>query len=115
MAPVPPLAPQMCTTSASALTHAGGDGAHAVLGHQLHRDLGGVDLLEVVDELGQVLDGVDVVVGRRGDEADAGLGVAQAGDLVGHLVAGQLAALARLGALGHLDLQLVGVGAGTRA
>ncbi len=88
----------------------GSNGAHAVLGDELDRDLGGVDLLEVVDELGQILDGVDVVVRRRRDEADAGLGVAQAGDLRRHLVPGELAALARLGALRHLDLQLVGEG-----
>jgi hypothetical protein len=36
--------------------------------------------------------------------------VPQPGDLVGDLVAGDLAALAGLGALGHLDLQHVGVG-----
>ena len=92
------------------LDHAGGDGADAVLGHQLHRHLGRVDLLEVVDELGEVLDRVDVVVRRRRDEPDAGLGVAQPGDLARHLVARQLAALARLRALGHLDLDLVGEG-----
>ena len=67
-----------------------------------------VDLLQVVDQLGQVLDGVDVVVGRRGDEADAGLGVAQPGDLVATPCGRELAALAGLGALGHLDVELVG-------
>ena len=35
--------------------------------------------------------------------------MAQAGDEVGHLVARQLAALARLGALRHLDLEFVGL------
>ena len=102
-----------------------------------------------------VLDGVDVVVRRRGDEADTGRGVARGGDAAVHLfvfhvscfllllscllsclfndlfmcdalllfsvfvevvlfvdaavrlAAGQLAALARLRALGHLDLQLL--------
>ena len=34
--------------------------------------------------------------------------VPQPRDQVGHLVAGQLAAFARLGALGDLDLELVG-------
>ena len=70
---------------------------------------GRVDVLEVVDELGQVLDGVDVVVRRRRDQADARGGVAGLGDPRPHLVAGQLPALARLRALGHLDLQVVGV------
>ena len=36
-------------------------------------------------------------------------------DVRGDLVAGQLAALARLGALGDLDLELLGVGQVSRA
>src|SRR3712207_8564681 len=47
------------------LDHAGRHRSHAVLGHELDRHLGGVDLLQVEDELGQVLDGVDVVVDRK--------------------------------------------------
>jgi hypothetical protein len=47
---------------------AGGDGADAGLGDEFDADFGaGIDLLQVVDELGEILDGVDVVVGRRGD------------------------------------------------
>ena len=54
------------------LGDAGGDRADADLGHQLDADARlAVGVLQVVDELGQVLDGVDVVVRRRGDEADA--------------------------------------------
>ncbi len=64
---------------------------------------------QVVDQLGEILDRVDVVVRRRGDQADAGRRVAQAGDRLVDLVARQLAALAGLGALGDLDLELVGV------
>ena len=91
------------------LGDAGGDGADAALGDQLHADPGvGVDLLQVVDELRQVLDRVDVVVRRRRDQGDAGGGVAQAGDLERDLEAGQLAALAGLGPLRHLDLELLG-------
>jgi hypothetical protein len=41
-----------------------------------------VGTLEVVDELGQVLDGVDVVVGRRGDEAHSRHRVAGPGYLL---------------------------------
>ena len=48
------------------LGHASGDRADTNLGHQLHRHLGsGMDLVQVVDQLGQVLNGIDVVVGRR--------------------------------------------------
>ena len=70
----------------------------------------GIGALQVVDQLGQVLDGVDVVVRRRRDQRHAGRGMAQPGDLLGHLVAGQLPAFAGLGPLGHLDLQHPGVG-----
>ena len=100
---------------ALALGHAGGHGADADLGHQLDADRGmRRDVLQVVDQLGQVLDRIDVVVRRRRDQADAGHRVAQLADVLGHLAAGQLAALAGLGALGHLDLDLVGRRPGIR-
>ena len=92
------------------LGHAGGDRADARARHQFHADLGlRVDLLEVVDQLRQILDRIDVVVGRRRDQHDARRRVAQARDHLGHLEAGQLAALAGLGALGDLDLELAAV------
>src|ERR1041384_7287072 len=50
-----------------------------------------------------------IVLRRRGDEADAGGGVADFADVGIDLVAGELAAFAGLGALGHFDLELVGV------
>ena len=86
------------------------DGADARLAHQLHADpRPRVDLLQVIDELREILDRVDVVVRRRRDEADARHRVAQEADVLGDFVAGQLAALAGLRALRHLDLDLVGV------
>merc|ERR1719181_2512466 len=92
------------------LGDAAGDGADARLGHELDADLGrGVDLVQVIDQLGQVLDAVDIVVRRGRDERDTGLGPAQAGDVRGHLLARELPPLAGLGALGDLDLELVGV------
>ena len=92
------------------LGHAAGDGANAGLGHQFHRHQAAwVDLLDVEDELGQILDGVDVVVGRRRDQGHAGHRVTQLGDLGRHLVTGQLAPFAGLGPLSHLDLHHVGV------
>jgi hypothetical protein len=68
-----------------------------------------VGVLEVVDQLGEVLDRVDVVVRRRRDEPDTGSGVPGARDPRVDLVAGQLPALPGLGTLRHLDLQVVGV------
>ena len=92
------------------LGDAGGHGAEADLGHELHADpRPGVGVLEVVDELGEVFDRVDVVVRRRADEGDSGGGEADLGDPGPDLVAGQLPPLAGLGPLGHLDLDLVGI------
>src|SRR4051812_46424077 len=62
-----------------------------------------------MDELREVFDGVNVVMGRRRDEADAGGGVADFADVGIDFVAGELAAFAGFCALGHFDLELVGV------
>ncbi len=89
------------------LGDAGGDRADADLGDQLHADAGvAVAVLQVVDQLRQILDGVDVVVRRRRDQPDSGGRVPGLGDPRIDLGAGQLAALAGLRALRHLDLQL---------
>ena len=94
----------------AALGDAGGNRAHAHFRHQLDRDAGLlVHALEVSDQLRQVFDGIDVVMRRRRDQADAGRGMTHLGDVGIHLVAGQLAAFAGLGALGHLDLDVVGI------
>ena len=92
------------------LGHAGRHRADADLGHELdvHPRLG-VGRLEVVDQLRDVLNGVDVVVRRRRDQTHAGRRVPRPRDPRVDLVARQLAALTRLGALGDLDLQVVRV------
>ena len=109
-APVPPSWPAISTRSAFAFDDARGDRADADLGDELDRDLRlRVGAAQVVDQLLEVLDRVDVVVRRRRDQTDAGGRVADRADVLVDLVPGQLAALAGLGALGHLDLQLVGV------
>ena len=92
------------------LGNTGSDGAHAHFGNQLDVDTRlRVGVLEIVDELLEVLDRIDVVVGRRADEPDAGCRVACLGDPRPDLRTRQLATLAGLRALGHLDLQIVGV------
>lgn len=56
------------------------------LGHELDGDLSvGVGVLEVVDQLRQVLDGVNVVVGRGGNKAHPRGRVPVLGDVLGHL------------------------------
>jgi hypothetical protein len=67
-----------------------------------------VDLLQVVDELRQILDRIDVVMRRRRDQHHPGRRMAQLGDHLGHLEAGQLPAFAGLGALRDLDLDFLG-------
>jgi hypothetical protein len=70
---------------------------------------GGFTQLQIVDQLRQILDRIDVVMRRRRDQADARRRMTHRGDLRVDLVAGKLAALARLGALGDLDLEVVGI------
>ena len=95
---------------AVALGHTRGNGTDAYLGHQLHVNAGlGVDILQVVNQLRQVFDGVDVVMGRRRNKLHARRGMTHPADEVIHLMTGKLAALAGLGSLGHLDLQVGGV------
>ena len=92
------------------LRHSGRDGAHAQLGDELHADARVlVRVLQVVNQLRQVLDRVDVVMWGRRDQADAGRRVAHGRDPGIDFSARQLPALARLGALGDLDLQLARV------
>src|SRR3546814_13551778 len=73
-------------------------------------DLVGVGVLQIVDQLLEILDGVDVVVRRGRDEAHGGGRVPGLRDPGLDLASGQLAALAGLGALGPLVLDVVGVG-----
>ena len=92
------------------LGDAGRDRADADLAHQLDADIGRrVDVLQVVDQLRQVLDRIDVVMRGRGDQPHARRRMAHLGDDGVDLVAGELAALAGLGPLRHLDLHHVGV------
>src|SRR3546814_6782136 len=82
------------------LRHAGRHRAHTDLGDEFYADPGlWVDVLQVMDELRQILDGIDVVVRRRRDQADARCGMAHLRDRLVDLVAGKLAALAGLGTL----------------
>ena len=92
------------------LSHAGGDGSDAHLGHQLDADPGvDVGILQIVDELGEILDGIDVMVRRRGNQTDTRGRVTGLGHPWVHLGAWQLAALTGLGALGHLNLEFLGI------
>src|SRR5271170_5148752 len=79
--------------------NARGDGADSDLRDEFDGDARlGIYVLQVVNQLGEIFDGVDVVMRRRGDESDAGRGMAHAGDFVIDLVPGQLAAFTGLSA-----------------
>ena len=92
------------------LGDAGRNRADADFRDQLDRHVGRrIDVLQIVDQLRQILDRIDVVMRRRRDQADARRRMAGLGDGRVDLVAGQLAALAGLGALRHLDLHHVGI------
>ena len=83
-----------------AFGHACGHGSHPVLGDQLDVDASPrVGHLQVMDELLEILDGIDVMVGRRGDELDPRCGAPDLGDPGRNLGAGKVATLPRLGSL----------------
>jgi hypothetical protein len=84
--------------------------ADAHFGYELHRNAGTrIRALEVVDELLQVLDGVNVVMRRRRNEADASSRVTGSCDGSRDLVTRKLATLTRLCPLRHFDLKLVSI------
>ncbi len=92
------------------LGHAGRDRPDADLGDELHRDVAlGVDVLEIEDELLQVLDRIDVVMRRRRNQPDARRRVPNLGDRGIDFMARELATLAGLRSLRHLDLHHVGI------
>ena len=92
------------------LGHAGRNGADADFGDELHVHAGDrIRVLQVEDQLREVFDRIDVVMRRRRQQRHAGRGVPHLRDPRIDLGPGQLPAFARLGPLGHLDLQVVGV------
>src|SRR5579859_1374633 len=95
---------------AARLGDAGRHRADAYLRDQLDMDpRAWIRILQIMDELLDVLDRIDIVVRRWADQADTWCRVPRPRDPRVHLVPGQLTALARFGALGHLDLQVVSI------
>ena len=92
------------------LSDARRDGTYSTLCHEFHADACiGVDIAKIEDQLGQVLDGIDVMVRRGRDEGNARDGMARAGDDTVDLVSRQLAAFSRFCTLSDLDLYLLRV------
>src|SRR6516165_3259427 len=92
------------------LGDAGSDSADADFGYELDRHVAlRVDVLQVENELGQILDRINIVMRWRRNQTDARRRMSHLGDDLVDLVSGQLPAFARLGALGDLDLHHVGI------
>ena len=62
-------------------------------------------MLQVVNQLGQVLDAVNVVMWGRADQRHSQLCMAQSGDEFSHLGGRKLSPFSGLRTLGDLDLQ----------
>jgi hypothetical protein len=78
-----------------------------LLRHELHRYTRiGIGILEIEDELGKVLDRVDVVVGWWGDEAHTWCGLPYFGYPGPHFFPREVTSLAGFSSLGYLDLYL---------
>ena len=62
--------------------NAGGNRTDADLGNQFHRNLRlGMHLVQVMDQLGQIFDGINIVVGRRRYQGHPWFAIAQPGDV----------------------------------
>ena len=95
-APVPPSIAADQDHVGMRFGDARGHRAHAHFGHQLHRNARlRIDVLQIVNELRQIFDGINIVMRRRRNQPHAGNGVAHARDDFIHLVAGQAGRLRR--------------------
>ena len=92
----------------AALGNACGNRADTGFGYQLDVDARlSVGVLQVVNQLCQILDGINIMMRRRRNQRHARRGETRLGNPRVNLLARQVAAFARLCALCHLDLDLV--------
>ena len=90
------------------LRHARCHRAHTGLRHQFYRDPRlPARIFQIVDQLRQILDGIDIMVGRRRDQAHAGGGMSGLRDPGIDFAARQMPTLSGFCSLGHLDLDLL--------
>ncbi|KAI6759055.1 hypothetical protein HG531_013816 [Fusarium graminearum] len=88
-----------------------GDDTDTNLRDKLDRDSrSGAGALQIVDQLLEILDGVNIVVRRGRDKTDTRGRVTGASNGLGHLVTRKLTTLTGLGTLSHLNLKLIRVG-----
>ena len=85
------------------------DSTDASLSHELHGHLGLlIDHVQIVDELREILNGVNVVVRRRRNERDTSLGASKPSNVRRNLLTRKLTTFTRLGTLRNLNFSLVG-------
>ncbi len=92
------------------LGHTRSNGADTRFGNQFDGHISlGIDLLQIKNELSQIFNGVNIVVGRGADQGHAFLGITQPGNDATDFVTGQLTPFTGFGSLGNLDLQFFGI------
>ncbi len=104
----PAVMPGDQNDSGAGFRHAAGNGPDTVFRYQFYGDPGlPVGVFQVVNQLGQILDGVNVVMGRGRDEGHTRCGIPGFGDPGIHFFARKVTAFAGLGSLRHFDLDLL--------
>ena len=89
------------------LGNAGGNCSHPCFGNKLYRNIRVlVGVLQIVDKLRQILDRINIMVRRRGDQADSRSGVTGFCDPGIYFFCRKMSAFARFCSLRHLDLDL---------
>lgn len=92
------------------LSNTRSNNTNANLRNQLDRNpRSGVRALEVVNKLFQILNGIDIVVRRWGNQSNTRSRVTSMSDGTNDLMTRQFTTLTRLRTLGHLNLQLIGI------
>ena len=92
----------------SRLGYTGCYGSHTGFGYQFYGDSClGVGIFQIVDQLRQILNGINVVMRGRRDQGHTWCGVSGLGDPGIYLSSGQMSALAGFCSLCHLDLDLL--------
>src|ERR1700722_11526073 len=92
-------------------SYAGSHRAYAGFGHQFNTNFRSrIDLLAIRDQLSPLLQRVDIVVGRRRYQSNAGRALAEPGNQLANLMSRQLTAFSRFRPLRHLNLNFFSSG-----
>ena len=93
------------------IDHTSRDGANTDLRYQFDADAcRRIRIFEVMDQLRQILDRIDVVVGWWADQSNPGRRKSNSCNVLIDLATRQFATFARFRPLGHFDLQFISIG-----